>query len=109
MIQLIFNFANEVVLVLIEGNNVRFGNTMYGAKLADISGLKLDYVGTVREFPDLTDDINWRIKAIERFKDKIADLGDEEEISNYIIFELKNKGYTPRLKQKGGFRPIKIG
>ena len=108
MIQLIFNFANEVILIVIEGNSVRFGNTMYGAKTADISGLRLEYTGTIRQFPDLADDLNWREKAIERFKEHIAELTNEEEIANYIIFELKNKGFTPRLKQKGGFRPVKI-
>lgn len=109
MIALQFNHASEIVLVHINGNSVTFGSTIFGAKMADISGLKLDFHGTIREFPDLKDDLNWREKAIERFKKHIKGLKDEDKISDYIIYELRNKGYTPRLKQKPGFRPVRIG
>lgn len=108
MIDLIFSYANEIILVRINGRDVRFGNTVYGAKLADISGLKLDYHGTVREFADLKEDLDWREKAIDRFKKHIAGLKGEEKIADYIIKELKSKGYTPKLKQKAGFRPVKL-
>lgn len=108
MIELTFKQANEIVLVRISGKNVQFGTTTFGAALADISGLRLDYIGTVREFPDLKDDLDWRKKAIQRFKDHISSLSDEEHIAEYIIFELKTKGYTPMLKQKAGFRAVRI-
>jgi hypothetical protein len=108
MIDLIFIHASEIALVRIRGHQVTFGSSIYGAKMADISGLRLDFNGTIREFPDLKDDLNWRTKAIDRFKEKIKQLDSEEKISDYIIYELRNKGYTPTLKQKEGFRPAKI-
>ena len=108
MINLHFQRANEVILIVINGNNVLFGSTIFGAALADISGLKLDFHGTIREFPDLKEDLQWREKAIERFKKHIKALNDEDKISDYIICELRNKGYIPKLKQKQGFRPVRI-
>lgn len=108
MIDLIFKQANEIVLVRIIGRKILFGSTVYGAKMADISGLKLDFQGTIREFPDLKDDLQWREKAIQRFKEHILKIGNEDKIADYIVYELRNKGYVPQLKQKTGFRPQKI-
>lgn len=108
MIALTFQRANEMVLIHINGNKVTFGSTVFGAAMADIDGLKLDFQGTIREFPDLKDDLEWREKAIERFKKHIKTLKSEDKISDYIIYELRNKGYTPKLKQKAGFRQVRI-
>ena len=108
MIDLIFNHANELVLVRIRGNDITFGSTLYGAKMAPIDGLKLDFPGTIKEFPDLEKDLEWRKKAILRFKEHIRVLGDEERTAEYIIYELKTKGYLPKLKQKAGMRPVRI-
>lgn len=108
MIDLIFYQASEIIIVRIKGNAITFGSTTYGAKMADISGLKLDFQGTIREFPDLEKDLEWREKAIKRFKDHIRKLKSEEEIADYIIKELRTKGYTPKLKQVAGHRPKKI-
>ena len=108
MIDIIFNFANEIVLVKIEGNNIRFGTSVYGAQLANIEGIRLDWTGTIREFPDLKDNLDWREIAIQRFKDHIKSLKNEDEIADYIIKELSSKGYTPKLKQKAGFRVVRL-
>lgn len=108
MIDIMFHHASEVVIVKVNNTVVTFGSTVYGAKMAPIDGLKLDYQGTIREFPDLADDLEWKKKAIERFKTHIKTLHEEDEIANYIIGELRGKGYSPKLKQKTGFRPIKI-
>ena len=108
MIQIILNYANEVVICRIQGHKVEFGSTITGAVLGTIDGIKLDYTGTIREFPDLQNDIDWRNKAILRFKEHLKKLQNEEEISKYIIKELRYKGYTPKIKQKDGQRPIRI-
>lgn|SRR3990167_4431595 len=108
MIALTFQHTSEIVIVTIEGTKVLFGSTIFGAQMADINGLRLDFNGTIREFPDLKDDLQWREKAIERFKKHINELKEEEKIADYIIYELRNKGYQPRLKQKKGFRPTRI-
>jgi hypothetical protein len=108
MIELMFELGNEIVLVMIRGTTVLFGNTSFGKQLADISGLKLNYAGVVREFPDLELRNDWREEAIKRFKDKICSMDNEEEISKYIIEELKKSGYKPKAKRRDGFRPIKL-
>jgi len=108
MIDLIFHHASEVVIVRIKGNEVTFGSTIYGARMADITGLRLDFHGTIKEFPDLKEDLEWREKAIERFKSHIKILDNEDKIAEYVIYELRNKGYVPKLKQKAEFRPVRI-
>lgn len=108
MIDILFNYGNDVVLVKINGHSVLFGSTMFGNKMADISGLRLDFNGTIREFPDLQDNLDWREEAIKRFKQHIKLLDKEEEIADYIIKELRTKGYTPKLKQVAGHRAMKL-
>ena len=108
MIELIFELGSEVILVVIRGNDVKFGTTSYGCKLADISGLKLDYSGVCEEFPDLELEDNWREQAIERFKEKIKLMKTEDEICSYIIKELSGKGYIAKKKRRAGHRPINL-
>lgn len=108
MMEILFNRANEVVIVRIAGHKVEFGNTVFGAKLATIDGLKLDYNGAIREFPDLTDDVEWRAKAIERFKEHIKTLDNESAIGKYCIEELKKHGYVATTYQKQGGRAVKL-
>ena len=85
MIQLMFRFANEKILVVIDGNDIKFGSTQYGAQLASIEGLKLDYQGVIKEFPELEDRDDWREEAIKRFKEKIKSFDTEEERGVYIV------------------------
>lgn len=108
MIDLMFSFGNDVILVRIDGANVTFGNTSYGAMMAPISGLKLSREGAIREWPDLMLADDWKEKAIERFKAKIKDMTSENEIAEYIINDLKLYGYIPKLKQQSGMRPVKL-
>lgn len=108
MIEAIFNHGSEVVIARVSGHKVEVGSTIYGAQMATIDGLKLDFNGTIREFPDLKEDLNWREKAIERFKEHIKTLKTEDEIMDYLILELRTKGYLPKLKQKQGHRPVRI-
>ena len=108
MISLWFDFAGEKILVVINKNNVLFGNSAFGAKLATIDGLKLDYTGVVKEFPDLELKENWKEEAIKRFKEKVALMETEDEKAQYIIEDLKEYGYIPLFKQKKGFRIQKI-
>jgi hypothetical protein len=105
MIELMFELGSEIVLVIIKGRDVKFGSSTYGAAMADISGLKLDYRGVIEEFPDLETADDWREQAINRFKEKIASMNSEEDIATYIIKELSSKGYVPKKKRREGFRP----
>jgi hypothetical protein len=108
MIDYIFYFGNEVILIKVDGANVTFGNTSYGAMMAPIEGLKLDKQGVIKEYPDLAYAEDWREEAIKRFKFKIKEMATEKEIGEYIINDLKRYGYIPYMKHIKGFRPISL-
>lgn len=108
MIEIIFYYGSEVILVRVNGNKIEFGNSAYGNKLATIEGINLDKNGVVKEFPDLKDRNDWRSEAIRRFKEHISKFNSEDEKADYIIRELSTKGYIPKYKQKAGFRPINL-
>jgi len=103
--RLLFKFGNERIFIIIDGNRVKFGNTLFGSQVASIEGLKLNYQGVIREFPDLEHNQNWSEEAMKRFKQKIKSCKNEEEVADYLIDDLKKYGYIPYLKQKKGFRP----
>lgn len=105
MIELMFEHLGEVILVRIEGQKVLFGSTAFGAVLADIEGLKLDYAGVIKEHPDLKARSDWQQEAVRRFKEKIKSFKTEEERAEYIIEDLKKHGFIPKVKQRAGFRP----
>ena len=108
MIKLYFTLGNEGVLIVIDGKDVKFGNTAYGAMLANIEGIKLSYSGVCKEFPELKGDKEWKTKGIKRFKTKINEMASEDDISKYLIDDLKQYGYIPKYKERKGFRPQKI-
>ena len=102
MIELLFKFGNEVILINVNGKNVIFGNTTSGSQLSTIEGLKLSKSGVIKEFPDLKDNPDWHIEAIKRFKEKIKSFNTEMEIAKYLIDDLSKFGYVPwKIKQKG--------
>lgn len=105
MIGIIFQYGSEVVKVDICGKNIIFTT---GMMKATIEGLKLDYNGVCKEFPDLAIEQDWRKIAIERFKEKMANMKTEKERAEYLIQDLRKVGYIPLYIQKGGFRPIKL-
>lgn len=104
MIDILFEFGDDVILVRVDKHSVTFGNTAFGTGMADISCMKLDYVGVCREFPDLEMRKDWREEAIKRFKEKIKEMKNEKEIGEYIIEDLRKYGYVPKYIQKNGFR-----
>jgi hypothetical protein len=109
MIDIILEFAGTRVMVRVKGNDITFGAVNANKPLmAPIEGLKLDYPGTIREFPDLETNPNWREVAIERFKTKIRSFQTEEEKLQFLVEDLKKFGYVPLYKQKQGFRVEKF-
>jgi len=108
MFTLLFDFGNERVIIIVKGNDVKFGTTEYGSRLAGIDGLKLDYEGAIKEHPDLRYDHEWKEKTIDRFNKKIKSMKTEGEIVDYVIKELKSVGYRPLYKERKGFRPTRI-
>lgn len=108
MIDVLFSFGNETVLVRIDGSNIHLANSEYGAMMATIDGIRLSKSGVIKEFPDLADDNDWRAKAIYRFKEKLKSFSTEEERVTYVIDDLSKHGYKPIFKQKIGFRRVRI-
>lgn len=104
MIDLLFYYGTEIVFVRIKGFNVTFSTSMQPNYFADIKGLKLDKEGTIKEFPDLEYRTDWKDIAIKRFKEHLQSLEGEEQVCEYVINELRKKGYIPKYKQKQGFR-----
>lgn len=108
MIDILFNFGPEVILVKIESASVYLGSTKYGAQVSTIEGLQLSKVGVIKEHPDLKDNPRWKEEAIKRFKEHVKNLPDEKARANYIIEDLKKFGYIPKKMQVKGFRPIDL-
>ena len=108
MITILFSKNNENIFVIIENKVVKFSSTSYGSKVYGIEGLKLDYNGVIKEFPDLENEENWRDEAIKRFNNKIKEFETEDEIASYVISDLKMHNFIPISKIKKGFRNVKI-
>lgn len=108
MIGAVLMLANEVVEVRVHDNAVYFRNSNYGGQWAPIEGLKLNYEGVIKEMPELQGNPSWEVEAIVAFKEKIRAMKTEDEKIDYIIDDLRKHGYTPKLKQKQGFRPERL-
>lgn len=103
-----FELGSDAILVSVDGNNVRFSNTSFGAMWADISGLKLNYTGVIREHPDLETNPDWKRICVERFKEKIKSFKTEKATCEYIVEDLTKFGYKIKWTQQEGHRPIRI-
>ena len=108
MIEVIFYFGTDITMVRVREGRVTFCSSSNGNMEATIEGLKLSKAGVIKEFPDLKDREDWKIEAISRFKQKIAELKTEEAIAEYVIMDLQKFGYVPKWKQKQGFRRVKL-
>ena len=108
MIGALFEFNGEIIEVRINGLSIYFRNTSTNGMFAPLESLQLSREGTIKEWPDLKDNSEWRTVAIQRFKDKMKQINDEDKQMNFIIEDLKKFGYIPRIKQRAGFRAEKI-
>jgi hypothetical protein len=108
MIDLIFQFASEYLMIRIKDKELFFKTSGFGTGWGSIDGLKFNKVGVLKEYPDLTDNPQWQQIAIERFKAKIKGMSTEKEICDYIIEDLKKHGYVGKYKQQIGFRRVAI-
>jgi len=104
MIELIFYFGSEIILVRVTHNDITFSNSAFGNLYAPIENLKLSKAGVIKEFPELELEEDWKEQAIERFKRKVSSLETLDKKAEYIIEDLKKHGYIPRYKQRQGFR-----
>jgi len=107
MIGIIFELANELTEVRVNGNEVLFKNNLFDG-FVPIDNLGISKEGVIKEFPDLEDKENWKEEAINRFKEKIKSMSSEIEAINYIREDLQKYGYKPIAIQREGFRVQKI-
>jgi len=108
MIGLIFQFGTEYIEIRIDNQNLFFRTVQTGGMFSPIDGLKLDYNGVCREHPDLELAKDWREQAIKRFKEKIRQMKNEKQITEYLKSDLIKFGYIPVSMQRQGFRPQKL-
>lgn len=102
-----FQIGSEMIEVIIDGGNTMFRDTASGTTTT-IHGLKLSKQGVIKEHPDLKDDEEWKVKAIDRLKEHIKKLKTETKKINYIKDELIKHGYEPMFFQRAGHRPQKF-
>ncbi|HDK42869.1 MAG TPA: hypothetical protein ENG87_05800 [Candidatus Pacearchaeota archaeon] len=102
-----FRLGGDVFECVIDGNNLLFRDTST-QMITPVSGLRFSKAGVLKEFPDLKDDVEWKIKALERLKEHIKELNSEKEKLEYVKNELVKFGYEPLFFQRGGFRPQKF-
>jgi len=97
MIDVIFQLANEIQIIrIIGGKAIQFTHAEVNYRQwFPADNLILKKEGIIKTFPDLArkSDEEMRKIAIQRLKNHIAELNDEEKIKNYLIKELKPYGY----------------
>jgi len=107
MIKTTFSLGTDIIETIIEGSTIKFFDVSTGT-ITTIEGIRLDKYGSLKEFPDLEDEIDWRKITMERFKEKLKSFNTENEANDYVINELTKQGYKAKFKQRAGFRPEKI-
>jgi uncharacterized protein YfcZ (UPF0381/DUF406 family) len=107
MIGIIFQQGTDVIEVRVQDLNLFF-RTSQNQQFADITGIRLDKEGCIKEFPELKDNENWKEETIKRLKEKLKAMETEKERAKYIISDLNKHGYIPKFWQQSGYRPVKL-
>ena len=101
-----FRIASEIIEVIINGNDIMFldeNNT-----ITTMDGLKISKEGTLKEFPDLKNNEEWKKLALERLKEHLKKLENNKKKLEYIKEELTKFGYEALFYQEAGHRPKKF-
>ena len=98
-----FKSDTDIMQVGVRGNDLTFFDVSSGLATV-LEGIKFDYEGVIKEFPDLKDNDNWKKKAIERLKEHMKTFDTEMDKLNYIKDELVKFGNIPLYFQRHGFR-----
>lgn len=107
MINANFKLGGEIVIIKVEGNSLGFFDVGTG-QFTTLDGLRLSKAGVLKEFPDLKNDADWRIKSINRLKKHLKSIEKEMDKMIYVKNELIKFGYEPLSYTKAGFRPQKF-
>lgn len=103
MINATFQLGGDLIQVKVEDDNLAFFDIATG-QMTTIEGLRFSKAGVLKEFPDLKDDADWKLKSIKRLKAYIKSLKTEKEKMFYVKDELTKFGYSALSWQKKGFR-----
>ena len=106
MIKSTFRLGGENQEVIVRGNELLFFDISSGV-MTTLDGLRLSKSGSLKEFPDLKNDDEWKKKTIKRLKEKMKSFNMETEKMEYVKGELEKFGYKSLFYQRGGFRPKK--
>ena len=104
MINANFKLGGEIIMIKVEANNLGFFDVGSG-QMTTIEGLRMSKAGVLKEFPDLKNDADWRIKSITRLKKHLKSIEKEMDKMIYVKDELIKFGYEPLSYTKAGFRP----
>ena len=96
-----------MVSVKVEGNSLGFFDNASG-QITTLEGLRFSKAGVLKEFPDLKDDADWKIKAINRLKEHLKNKKTEMDKMLYVKEELTKFGYEALHYQRAGHRPKKF-
>jgi len=111
MIDLIFQKGIKLSAIRINGSDLLFAEMKGMARYyTNLEGLKLDPNGIAKHYPDLAD-LPYPImqkRALERFRKKIKEMKNEDEVKDYLISDLAEHGYKIRKIMKQGFRGINV-
>ena len=107
MIKTTFSLGSDMIETIIDGNTIKFFDVSTGM-ITTIEGIRLDKSGSLKEFPDLKDNEDWKKITLDRFKTKFKSFKTENEANNYVIDELTKQGYKAIMKQRAGWRPTRI-
>ncbi len=81
---------------------------MGSGQITTLEGLRFSKVGVLKEFPDLKDNPDWKIKAINRLKEHMKNKKTEMEKMLYVKEELNKFGYECLFYQRAGHRQKKF-
>jgi len=111
MIDLIFEYATELVIVRIQGKSITFATSALGLNyFAPIESIKLSVKGILKEYPELAGkpEGEIRMEGIRKLKEKLNNFEGENEIKKYVIEELERQGYILKSIKRQGFREAYI-
>ena len=103
MIKGLFKLGGEMIEVIIKGNELMFMDISTGM-ITSINGIRFSKAGVLKEFPDLKDNPDWKIKAINRLKEHMKNKKTEMEKMLYVKKELNKFGYEALHYQRAGHR-----
>lgn len=103
----LIEMGGEQYNLRVEGKNLFFID-LATKIFTTIDGMKLNKLGVIKEHPDLKDDPEWQMKAIQRLKAKLKSFNTEKEVMKYVINEMESFGWKGVYYTIDGFRPKKI-